>query len=187
MGVAMVVPPTTVAAPVMLTVWMSPARIGAILKPTSVRRAQGNSLWTRSNCTVSPAGCTSEGVVVTLLGVEYGPYVDGIPCTTGVLDHKGSVDFAGASTEFNGRVGGQEDDHEREMMGSCYKMGLNYVIHDGGNVTWVGDGSWEPRGEICVDWEDKNYYVWTCNLTGSGPVWQMEGCKMNKGVMECPP
>merc|ERR1712080_490284 len=30
---------------------------------------------------------------------------------------------------------------------------------------------------ICVDWEDKNYYVWTCNLTGSGPVWQMEGCK----------
>merc|ERR1712080_695286 len=54
-SVAMVVPPTTVAAPVMLTVWMSPARIGAILKPTSVRRAQGNSLWTRSNCTVSPA------------------------------------------------------------------------------------------------------------------------------------
>jgi len=126
-------------------------------------------------------------VVVTLLGVEYGPYVDGVPCTTGVLDHKGSVDFAGSSTEFNGRIGDQEDDHEREMMGSCYKMGLNYVINDGGNVTWVGDGSWEPRGDICVDWENKGYYVWTCNLAGSGPVWQIEGCQKNTGVMECPP
>jgi len=134
----------------------------------------------------SCTGCTKEGVVVSLLGVEYGPYVNGVPCTTGLLDHKGSVDFSGGSTEFNGRIGNNDDDHEREMMGSCYKMGLNYVLHDGGNVTWAGDGSWEPNGRICVDWEDKGYYVWTCNLIGSSPVWQMEGCHINKGVTSCP-
>jgi len=54
-SVATVGPPTTVAALKTLTVWMFPARIGATLKLTSARHPQGNSPWTRSDCTVSPA------------------------------------------------------------------------------------------------------------------------------------
>jgi len=62
--------------------------------------------------------------VVTLLGERNGLYPDGVPCTTSVLDHLDTVDFAVNFTRvtFDGTIGGEEDEYEKNMMGSCYQV-----------------------------------------------------------------
>ena len=74
--------------------------------------------------TESCDGCSAadEGVVVHLLGEKNGEHLDGVPCHTNRMDHAGSTDFGPGSTEFNGRINGQEDQTEKNMMGGCYEV-----------------------------------------------------------------
>merc|ERR1719411_846860 len=94
------------------------------------------SLQTAVGCT----NCTIEGVVVTLLGERNALYPDGVPCTTSVLDHLDTVDFAVNYTRvtFDGTLGGEEDEYEKNMMGSCYEAPLNGQLA-GGSLSWVGN------------------------------------------------
>jgi len=133
----------------------------------------------------SCSGCSSEGVQITLLGKKQGNYLDGIPCTTHTLDHIGTIDFAAGNTVFDGRKNGKEDSEEIKMMGECYQAGLNGDI-TGGNVTWMGTGTWSSNGQICLDWKNDQEWVDICNLTGAGPVWTLTGCEKKPVVFECP-
>ena len=56
-----------------------------------------------------------------LQGEKNGEYPDGIPCTTGILDHVGVTDYGGnfnSWVTFDGN-NSQEDDN---MMSSCHKV-----------------------------------------------------------------
>ena len=74
--------------------------------------------------TASCDGCSAgaEGVVVNLLGEKNGGNPLGVPCKTNTMDHAGSMDFGPGSAEFNGRINGQEDQAEKNMMGGCYEV-----------------------------------------------------------------
>ena len=69
-------------------------------------------------------GCSaaSEGVVIRLLGQKNGNYLDGVPCQSKTLDHKCTTDFGSDSAVFDGRIIGQEDEEEKDMMGSCFEV-----------------------------------------------------------------
>jgi hypothetical protein len=72
--------------------------------------------------TASCDGCTEEGVVLHLLGEKNANFLYGVPCQTNTLDHQSTIDFAAGSSVFDGRKGGQEDQTEKNMMGSCYEV-----------------------------------------------------------------
>jgi len=119
-------------------------------------------------------------VVVSLLGEKNGGNLDGVPCQTNILDHAGSTDFGPGSTEFNGRLNGQEDQAEKNMMGGCYEGALNAQLNDGGSVSWMGEGTWAPQtaGGVCVDWRDEQSFAWACDLSPSdGSEWNLVNCK----------
>ena len=62
-----------------------------------------------SDCT----GCTTEGVVVRLLGERNFDYMTGTPCTTNVLDLPGSQEYSSStSSEFE----------DRDQLGACYQV-----------------------------------------------------------------
>ena len=132
-----------------------------------------------SDCT----GCTTEGVVVRLLGERNFDYMSGTPCTTNILDLPGSQEYGSStSSEFE----------DRDQLGACYQVqyetlvshrllkalkknsfdvsvkdhlgtqaALNARLTDGGTLTWSGSGDWTPGSispshdpMICVDWMD---------------------------------
>ena len=73
--------------------------------------------------TESCTGCTTEGVETMLVGEKITGFPDGIRCDTQKLDHEGTIDFAnGASTTFDGRKGGAQNDQEEDMMGACFEV-----------------------------------------------------------------
>ena len=61
-------------------------------------------------------------MVVNLLGEKNGGNPLGVPCKTNTMDHAGSMDFGPGSAEFNGRINGQENQAEKNMMGGCYEV-----------------------------------------------------------------
>ena len=73
--------------------------------------------------TDSCTGCTTEGVETTLVGEKISGFPDGITCDTQKLDHEGTIDFAnGASTTFDGKMNGAQNDQEEDMMGACFEV-----------------------------------------------------------------
>ena len=74
--------------------------------------------------TASCNGCSaaSEGVVIRLLGEKNGNYLNGVPCQSKNLDHKSTTDFGSGSAVFDGRISGQIDQEEKDMMGSCFEV-----------------------------------------------------------------
>jgi len=141
-----------------------------------------------SSCT----GCDSsdEGIVVRLLGERNGAYIGGVPCATNVLDHSASQDFGQGAAAFDGRKHGNFDEEEEVMMGSCFEAALNSQLTSGGNVTWVGAGSWSPSTEagICVDWRDPVAFPWVCDLQVGVEVgqWTFTNCRSLLPQTECP-
>jgi len=127
-------------------------------------------------------------VVVSLLGEKNGGNLDGVPCQTNILDHAGSTDFGPGSTEFNGRLNGQEDQAEKNMMGGCYEGALNAQLNDGGSVSWMGEGTWAPQtaGGVCVDWRDEIAFAWACDTQASGSEWNLVNCKSLSPATSCP-
>ena len=69
---------------------------------------------------------SDEGIIIKLLGEKNGDIPGGVPCQTNILDHKESRDFVGATTIFNGRKNGTENEDETKMMGSCYEVTQKY-------------------------------------------------------------
>jgi len=131
-----------------------------------------------SDCT----GCTTEGVVVRLLGERNFDYMSGTPCTTNILDLPGSQEYGSStSSEFE----------DRDQLGACYQAALNARLTDGGTLTWSGSGDWTPGSispshdpMICVDWMDPSAFSWTCKLVGpasggAGTVWTLDDCDIN--------
>ena len=56
-------------------------------------------------------------MTLSLLGEKNGHYLDGVPCATRTLDHSGSTDYDGSngsSARFDGTLGGNENDAEKE-------------------------------------------------------------------------
>jgi len=142
------------------------------------------SLQTAVGCT----NCTIEGVVVTLLGEKNGMYPDGVPCTTSVLDHLDTVDFAVNYTRvtFDGTLGGEEDEYEKNMMGSCYQAPLNGQLA-GGTLSWVGNTDDWVSGGVCVDWVSDNF-AWWCEVEWTGPDhWNLVSCASLAPVQYCHP
>jgi len=140
------------------------------------------SLQTAVGCT----NCTVEGVVVSLLGEKNSLYPDGVPCTTSVLDHLDTVDFAVNYTRvtFDGTLGGEEDEYERNMMGSCYQAPLNGQL-SGGTLSWVGNPDDWVAGGVCVDWVSDNF-AWWCEVEWSGPDhWTLTACASLSPVVTC--
>merc|ERR1712226_298868 len=89
--------------------------------------------------------CSQEGATVFLRGFPTGTYPEGFPCSTNVLDHESSIDYSGGTpAKFNGKINGVFNEKEADMMGGCYKGGLNGLLTDGGSVTWAGAVGWEP-------------------------------------------
>jgi len=133
---------------------------------------------------VFTSGCTgcsasNEGVTVELLGEKNANFFDGVPCSTRVLDHKATTDFASSgSAVFDGKKNGHEDEGERTMMGTCYEAALNAQLSNGGSITWEGEGTWTPQasGGVCVDWQDAASFAWACDITGSGPSYTLTNC-----------
>ena len=74
--------------------------------------------------TASCDGCSAaaEGVKVELVGETNGASPTGVVCNSNTMDHAGSTDFGSGSAEFNGRINGQEDQAEKNMMGGCYEV-----------------------------------------------------------------
>jgi len=138
--------------------------------------------------TTSCTGCSAadEGVVVSLLGEKNGEHNDGVPCHTNRMDHAGSTDFGPGSAEFNGRINGQEDQAEKNMMGGCYEGPLNSQLN-GGSISWEGEGTWEPQlsAGVCIDWRDEVSLVYVCDLSASDPEWNLVGCKQTT-TTSCP-
>jgi len=117
--------------------------------------------------TDSCTGCTTEGVETTLVGEKISGFPDGITCDTQKLDHEGTIDFAnGASTTFDGKMNGAQNDQEEDMMGACFEFPLNNQLL-GGFVKWVGDGDWVPKS-VCVDWKDDSVFVNQCDVKNVG-------------------
>ena len=132
-------------------------------------------------------------MVVNLLGETNTDFQDGIPCKTNKLDHVGSMDFGPGSAVFNGKLNGQTDQAEKNMMNTCYEVriliaatatltnGIQGALNsqvNGGNVTWEGEGTWEPQSSdgVCVDWRDEQAFVWACDLSLSGSMWNLVNC-----------
>jgi len=139
--------------------------------------------------TTSCTGCSAadEGVVVSLLGEKNGEHNDGVPCHTNRMDHAGSTDFGPGSAEFNGRINGQEDQAEKNMMGGCYEGPLNSQLN-GGSISWEGEGTWEPQlsAGVCIDWRDEFAFAWSCDLSASGSTWSLVNCNSVGTSTSCP-
>jgi len=131
--------------------------------------------------TASCDGCSpaAEGVKVELVGETNGASPTGVVCNSNAMDHAGSTDFGSGSAEFNGRINGQEDQAEKNMMGGCYEGPLNAQIN-GGWISWEGEGTWQPEPSqgVCVDWRDKDSFVFACDLSpyASGTQWDLVNC-----------
>ena len=111
---------------------------------------------------VFTSGCTgcsasNEGVTVELLGEKNANFFDGVPCSTRVLDHKATTDFASSgSAVFDGKKNGHEDEGERTMMGTCYEVTLNLTKNN--LLTLITTGSPERPAQ----------QRWVYNLGGRG-------------------
>merc|ERR1711936_544976 len=86
--------------------------------------------------TASCTGCSSEGVVVNLegerIGVPGGGLPAPVPCSTGILDRPGTIEFGDRqSSRWNGEVNEEVDDEELAMMGGCYEAPLNAMVRGG--------------------------------------------------------
>ena len=81
--------------------------------------------------TASCDGCSAaaEGVKVELVGETNGASPNGVVCNSNTMDHAGSTDFGSGSAEFNGRINGQEDQAEKNMMGGCYEVRVLSLKH----------------------------------------------------------
>ena len=81
--------------------------------------------------TASCDGCSAaaEGVKVELVGETNGASPTGVVCNSNTMDHAGSTDFGSGSAEFNGRINGQEDQAEKNMMGGCYEVRVLSLKH----------------------------------------------------------
>jgi len=128
---------------------------------------------TKTGC----ADCSSEGVTLSILGEKNGNYLDGVPCSTKILDHAASVDYDGSNgswARFDGKVNGAVDKAEKEMMGGCYEAPLNAQMN-GGTVVWQGADGWEPAS-VCVDWQSSNF-AYECSVTKTGQnTWNLVNC-----------
>ena len=69
------------------------------------------------NCTAD-----KEKVQVRLKGERTSEFEDGVPCLTNYLDRTHVNDYVNGSVEFDGRWKGEEDEHERELMGECFQV-----------------------------------------------------------------
>ena len=68
-----------------------------------------------SDCT----GCTTEGVVIRLLGERNFDYMTGTPCTTNILDLPGSQEYGSStSSEFE----------DRDQLGACYQVQYETLV-----------------------------------------------------------
>jgi len=119
-----------------------------------------------------------------LVGEKITGFPDGIRCDTQKLDHEGTIDFAsGASTTFDGRKSGAQNDQEEDMMGACFEFPLNNQLL-GGYVKWVGDGDWVPKS-VCVDWKDDSVFVNQCSVKDVGDKqYQLVDCN-DMGREQC--
>ena len=66
----------------------------------------------------------SEGVKLNLTGEVVGEFLNGVPCTTNVLNKKELFTFIdGHVSSFDGQLDEDtEDEHEMKQMGACYKV-----------------------------------------------------------------
>ena len=63
-----------------------------------------------------------EGVIIKLKGGSSEDQLDGLPCSTDILDHPNTVDFGdGGIATFGARIGGKPHDDERAMMRDCFQ------------------------------------------------------------------
>jgi len=128
---------------------------------------------TKTGCT----DCSEEGVSLSLLGEKNGNYLDGVPCSTKILDHAATTDYDGSNgswARFDGTLNGAPDDDEKDMMGGCYEAPLNGQLH-GGTLVWQGEGPWQPLS-ICVDWQSSNF-AFQCSVTSAGAkAWNLVNC-----------
>ena len=67
---------------------------------------------------------TSEGVRLNLTGEVVGEFLDGVPCTTNVLNKKELNTFRdGLVSSFDGQLDEDtEDEYEMKQMGACFKV-----------------------------------------------------------------
>jgi len=122
-------------------------------------------------------GCTREGVIAFLLGERNIEYRTGVPCQTQILDIAGSEEY---------ETNSEHNFNQESLLGGCYEAALNAQLQfNGGNITWVGDGIWQPvkTSGICVDWSDSTNFVYLCDLDGpvsggSGTVWNLVICDL---------
>ena len=73
---------------------------------------------------------TSEGVRLNLTGEVVGEFLDGVPCTTNVLNKKELNTFRdGLISSFDGQLDEDtEDEYEMKQMGACFKV--NQIEHN---------------------------------------------------------
>ena len=127
--------------------------------------------------------CEGEAaVVVRLRGKNSGADPEGVPCNTSLL----TTNFqAGLVTTFNGKIGEQVDNVEREKLGNCYKAPLNAEVN-GGEVEWLGGGDW-GLASLCVDWYGSDY-AWVCEASPEDRnVWSLVNCteQEQEQIVEC--
>ena len=70
---------------------------------------------------------TSEGVKLNLTGEVVGEFLDGVPCTTNIMNKKGLDTFQnGLVSSFDGQLDEDtEDEFEMKQMGACYKVKIH--------------------------------------------------------------
>merc|ERR1740137_395314 len=135
--------------------------------------------------TVSCTGCSeqSEGVKLSLLGERTAEFSSGYPCSTSAqvpLNHQDVLDFSAGLARFAG-----SSNADQTAMGECFQAPLNGIVR-GGNLTWVGEGTWVPSS-ICVDWQSSNY-AYECKLEQvprSENAWQVAGCQEDQVRQKC--
>merc|ERR1719239_422482 len=82
--------------------------------------------------------------------------------------------------------GGEEDEYEKNMMGSCYQAPLNGQLA-GGTLSWMGNPDDWVAGGVCVDWISDNF-AWWCEVEWSGPDhWNLAACASLAPVQYCHP
>ena len=153
--------------------------------------------------TVSCTGCSeqSEGVKLSLLGERTAEFSSGYPCSTSAqvpLNHQDVLDFSAGLARFAG-----SSNADQTAMGECFQVRLGklrlliYIntngvqaplngIVRGGNLTWVGKGTWVPSS-ICVDWQSSNF-AYECKLEQvprSENVWQVASCQEDQVRQKC--
>jgi len=133
-------------------------------------------------CNGCSGGKVEEGAWLSLTGEEGS---DGFPtCSTLVLDHPDTVDYAaGGTATFD-----TDNKEDQAVMNTCYKANLHTGISDG-KVTWTASaGEWTPANkQITLKWSDSSLIPLCCcldrsTLTPAAPTAQITFCKRCNGT-----